>query len=462
MPDFDFRSADYKFTLAGEGVSVDAETGSVSIPAETLFGGVEVNVTATNTEGTMTSVFKVAVTPSGVAAPVAANGLADVTAAQGTGPVFVDAAADFTGADLVYSIKGAGAAIDAATGRVTIATATLVSGETVTVTAENSAGAATSAFLVTVAATVLPPKAIGILPDVAFLQRDGVRTVSAQAGFEGADLAWSLETAPVGVMINAGSGLVSIPTTTAIAGAQITVRATNAGGTATQSFGVSVRSTVTVFDKPESLADIGFIAESQPPEWSFEDAGHARLVPFSSGRLHGDWNKATGDGVYRCLVRWNPVEGHEELARPFCFSARVTKEGKTFNGIRLSPYMATSTATGLELREYKGLSTASRGLGAKLVPWEWGVWYWVELEVSGTSLRARLYPENADAPDWQVTAQTTHTGAGAFGPGGFPRNRVSPEIDIRRLEYLPLNEAESLTPPIAAAQDWSLNQVTEQ
>ena len=64
----------------------------------------------------------------------------------------VAAAAAFTGAGLSYAVSGAGATIDAATGVVSLPTATLVSAATVTVTASNSGGSAAASFRLSVVA----------------------------------------------------------------------------------------------------------------------------------------------------------------------------------------------------------------------------------------------------------------------------------------------------------------------
>jgi hypothetical protein len=81
------------------------------------------------------------------------------------------------------------------------------------------------------------------------------------------------------------------------------------------------------------------------------------------------------------------------------------------------------------------------------------------MEALGASVRARLYPEAAVAPAWQVEATTAITGTGAFGPTGFPITGDSPAVDIRRLEYLP---PASGAPAPAQDGDWNLVQITEQ
>lgn len=69
------------------------------------------------------------------------------------------AAADyFTGANLRFAVTGAGAAIDAATGVISIPTDAIVGGEPVTVTARNSGGQAEQVFWVTVEGAEFPEK----------------------------------------------------------------------------------------------------------------------------------------------------------------------------------------------------------------------------------------------------------------------------------------------------------------
>ena len=67
-----------------------------------------------------------------------------------SGPQIVETAQDFMGEGLSFEVTGAGAAIDARSGRVSIPTAAAIEGEVVTVTAINSGGRAISAFQVTV------------------------------------------------------------------------------------------------------------------------------------------------------------------------------------------------------------------------------------------------------------------------------------------------------------------------
>ena len=109
-------------------------------------------MTAKNLAGSATAVtaaLRVTYTP-----PVARGALLEEIFDEDIGPQTVDAATDFVGENLSWSVAGAGATIDAE-GRVSIPTDTPLA-ELVTVTAMNSGGAAASAFMVTVEAADAP------------------------------------------------------------------------------------------------------------------------------------------------------------------------------------------------------------------------------------------------------------------------------------------------------------------
>lgn len=106
-------------------------------------------VIATLNDGSMQQVYSAPVTV-GYAPPVAAGTLMDEILDFESGDYVIDAAADFTGVQLSYSVSGAGASIDPVTGQLTVPTDTLQTASLVTVTATNSGGSANSSFLVTV------------------------------------------------------------------------------------------------------------------------------------------------------------------------------------------------------------------------------------------------------------------------------------------------------------------------
>jgi hypothetical protein len=371
----------------------------------------------------------------------------------------VEAAGAFAGGGLAFAAAGAGASADAGTGRVTVPTDALLAAAPVTVTAANSGGAAVTGFKVSVAAAVLPPQAIGAIADVTYTLGSGPQTVSAQAAFSGIGLGFALDAAPAGVTINQGTGLISIPTDAALAGAVVTVRAANTAGAATQSFAVTVQVVATVFDAAGALAELGFLHSGPAPSLTFDTGGFARLVPAAEGRAHGAWSRAAGDGLYRALVRWNAKNVGATGYVPFAFGARVRLNGADFSGVFVEAYRPSGGFKRLRILEYTGSGAASTLLQWATPGWGWNTWYWVELALAGTAVKARLYPEAEAAPAWQVEATTTASGPGAFGPSGFPFTGDIPAVDIRRLEFHPPAPA---APDAAQDVDWTLLQITEQ
>ena len=437
-----------------DGTEIAGATGLDFRPgAEDDATGLSARVTATNAAGSA-----VAETPRLAirrAPPAVAGSLADRTLEHGSGPAVVEAAAAFAGEGLGFAVAGAGATVDPRTGRLSLPTGAIRAAETVTVTATNSGGSASVSFRVGVAAALPAPVAVGTLPAVVWPLGGGLRTVSAQAGFAGAGLAFALTAAPAGATIDAGTGLVGIPTGAALEAAPVTVRATNASGSATQSFTVTVRRVATAFDAAAALAEMRFVSEGAAPSWSLDAGGFARLVTAAEGATHGLWSRSAGDGRYRALVRWTAGGG---VDRPFCLTARFAAAGGDFSGLRIETLLAGGVGS-VELRQYTGAGVASNRLASATVAWANDAWTWVEVELDGATVRARLYPEEAAAPDWQLTATTTHLAAGAAGIGGFGRWGQRPQIDLRRLELLPSAGA---APASADAGEWTLDQRVEQ
>ena len=197
------------------------------------------------------------------------------------------------------------------------------------------------------------------------------------------------------------------------------------------------RQVATDFKAPESLLEMSFLTWVAP-EWSLHKDGFARLTPSTGSRAHGGWTRAAGDGLYRTLVRWSGADFEYSLDRRFSFGARVARSGSDWSGIRVDAFVTAAGLRRLQLRDYTGAKGVTTTLATADAPWAFDAWHWLDVEVAGTAVKARIYPEAAAAvPDWQLTATTTQTGIGAFGPGGFPALDESPVIDVRRMEYFP-------------------------
>lgn len=457
------------FRIDGGAFSVDPETSEIRLATAALASGVTFTMTVRDAGGQATGRWKAmleAVTVGGetpgegtIEAPVLVGTIDDQTLLQGAPGITLEVAQAFAGEALVFSATGGGAAIDAATGRLTLSSRSLRRADLVTVTATNAGGQAQISFLFDVVAELLAPVAIGTLPAVVWPVGSGSRTLSAAAGFAGEALVYALEAAPAGATIEPATGLLTVPTESVVEAAPVRVRASNAAGSAVQTFTVTTRLVATVFDNAAALAEMTFLAQLRAPAWSFDAGGFARLVPFTDGVTHGVWSRATGDGTYRALVRWSAAS---TVDRPFSLSARLGRTtgatGTNFTGLRLDCYVANG-ATQLDLRQYTGALVATTPIAAAPVSWNGAAWAWVELELEGVTLRARVYGETETAPAWQVVGTTEVTGEGAVGIGGLGRFGASPQIDVKRIEFRPLIAA---APLAAGSAEWSLEQWVEQ
>ena len=451
-----------------DGVEIPGATGADYLPGAAEDGArLSARVTARNAAGEARAETGTLLVTQ--VAPSAIGALADLALELGPGTRRVAAGAVFAGAGLGFSVAGPagiGAGIDPATGALDIALGVACEAGIVTVTARNSGGAAVARFALTI--RVAAPRAVGSIGDLAYplgaAPAAVPASVSTQAHFSGADLTYALEAAPPGVSVQPGSGLVAIPTDAPIDGIA-TVRATNAGGAATQSFRVVVRSMATEFTQTAALGTMSFLATGAAPAWSLDaPAGPARLAPATTGRTHGIWAGAGGDGLYRMLVRWSAANSTAGGNEPFVFGARLAQAAGNFTGVYLEAFRPAGASNKyLKILEYTGRGTETVERAAVVSNWVWGTWYWVEVAVQGTRIRARYYAESAPAPDWMIAAETaapagSGTSPGGFGPGAFPLGGVGPTLLVKRIEFSPI-EAE--TPAAAREDDWSLAQVTE-
>ena len=255
-----------------------------------------------------------------------------------------------------------------------------------------------------------------------------------------------LDVAPgSGLTFDPLSGEIRTDPTQLTAGVDCVVTARAADGAAVAAYRVAIaevpltpevpviRDAATRFDNAAALTELQFHATAAP---SLALGGDfATLVPASASRVtHGIWSKAGGDGLYRCLFRWRGgLVSH--LDRRFGFGARIGFDGSNWTGIRADVFETAIGQKRLHLREYTGSSTNATQLQTKAVAWSFDAWQWLEVEVVGSTVRTRLYAEAEAAPDWQVVATVTETRAGAFGPAAVPAASLSPQIDIRALEF---------------------------
>ncbi len=198
---------------------------------------------------------------------------------------------------------------------------------------------------------------------------------------------------------------------------------------------VRSRASTTAFDDPRAVERLGFIG-ALPPRVSGQD-GFVRITPHPEARTHGAWTEARGDGIYRALVRWSGADLPPSLERRICLGLGVSRYAGAYGGVRVDVWRTLEGAPRLGIREYIEDKARTVGLAMCAADWSQDAWHWIEAEVRGASVRARVYAEGTTAPDWRIRAETRRLGPGAYGPGAIPGQGLSPALDLRRLEFLP-------------------------
>ena len=211
-------------------------TGSVVSITGMAPGVAVVSVLASNAAGTADSFFGVRVIPP--AAPATAATLVPQTLTAGDMST-VDVAAGFAGAVDTYSATSSNTAVltVSASGSVVTLTGVAAGTATVTVTATNTVGSATQTIDVTVNPSA--PTTIGTLGDQT-VTAAATATVDGAAGFTGAVGTYSATSSDTAVLTVSTTGSVVTLTGVAAGTATVTVTVTNTGGSATQSFDVTV------------------------------------------------------------------------------------------------------------------------------------------------------------------------------------------------------------------------------
>ena len=245
----------------GEGVTYTAESsdpavatvaveGAAVTVAAVAVGSATVTVTATNAGGSAEQAFAVTVVPP---APAAVGSIEAATLTEGATHM-VTASDYFAGEGVTYTAESSdpGVATVAVDGSVVTVTAGAAGNATITVTATNAGGSAEQSFAV----TVLPPApaAVGSI-EAATLTEGATHMVTASDYFAGEGVTYTAESSDPGVATVAVDGSVVTVTAGAAGNATITVTATNAGGSAEQSFAVTV-----VPPAPSAPTAVGSIA----------------------------------------------------------------------------------------------------------------------------------------------------------------------------------------------------------
>ncbi len=247
-----FSGEGLAFAVAGAGATIDAATGLVTIPTDTVQDGSLVTVTACNSGGTAEASFLVSI----LLRPFPPLLLA-VPALAGTGkvgsPVTVDAGSwsGLPAPTLALQWLRDGAEIAGATAASYVPTdADDRCALACRVTALNAAGTL-AAETQPLAVTQVAPALVGELLDEVLDLGAGAETIATAQVFEGRSLAFGASGA--GATIDPATGVLTLPTDAARSGEEVTVTATNSGGTAAASFRVTVEDPAGT--DPVALAD---------------------------------------------------------------------------------------------------------------------------------------------------------------------------------------------------------------
>ena len=229
--------------------------------ATTAFGDGDINwfsITVTDVGANERTFVTVSRTVA-YAAPVAGGNLVDQSFTVGTGIQTYGTAFDFTGDNLTYSINlVAGVTINPSSGVITFdADVTSVqAGTSVVVTATNSGGSVQSGFSLDIL-QIPAPVAGGNLVNQSFPNNSGDQTYDTSSDFTGSSITYSINSV-TGVSINPSTGVVTFDTDAMSiqAGTVITVTATNAGGSDSSSFSVSIADLITLTENVDRELEV--------------------------------------------------------------------------------------------------------------------------------------------------------------------------------------------------------------
>ena len=234
--------------FAGEGVTYTAESldpgvATVAVDGATVTvtaiaaGSATITVTATNAGGSAEQSFAVTVAPP---APTAVGSIEAATITEGATHM-VTASDYFEGAGVTYAAESSDTASPRWRWRAQTVTVTAVAAgsATVTVTATNAGGSAEQAFAV----TVLPraPTPVGTIEAMTLAEGGAAQSVDLADHFSGAVVRYSVSAVPGGIMHVWESGGRLTLTPLAAGVATVTVTALGAGGSAEQTFAVTVQ-----------------------------------------------------------------------------------------------------------------------------------------------------------------------------------------------------------------------------
>ena len=262
------------------GQALETVSGSVVTVTPVSVGTTTVTVTATNSAGTAMQTFDVTV--RNPEAPQAVGSLADLELEVGQPPHDVEVAGAFSGEYLQFTAVSTNSGVASVTVSGSVVSVTPVSAGTTTVmvVATNSAGTVTQEFSVTVSNPGAPGTR-GSLADLELVLGQPPHTVEVVRAFTGDYLDFTAASSSPGVASVAVAGSVVTVTPVSVGMTTVTVTATNSGGTATQTFDVTVSNP----DAPQAvgtLDDLDLVLGEPPHPVQVERAFTGQYLEFTA------------------------------------------------------------------------------------------------------------------------------------------------------------------------------------
>lgn len=158
-------------------------------------------------------------------------------------------------------------------------------------TASNASGSST-ALSADITARYAPPQATGTLFDEIFDQYSGDQIIATGQAFSGDGLQFSV-TGP-GAFIEAATGMLTLSTDTALNGADVIVQASNSGGSANQSFQVTVEEADEIYS--DQIVQHGLPTDNVGLSQLIEGGNGPTALPPDETRVQIDFAQAV-DGV---------------------------------------------------------------------------------------------------------------------------------------------------------------------
>ena len=240
-----FQGSLLKFSLAGEGVTIDPKTGELIVATEALAKGITVDVVTEDAAGAAGASFRLTIAAQPSATEDVAPSLLTPPTIAGSGrigaalTVTPGAWGGVPAPAIALQWLRDGAAVSGATGDSYVPVAADDGREiTCRVTASNAAGELV-AEPAAVRVTLAPPVAVGALADVDVSEGSEAVAVEAAAAFAGEALSFAV--AGAGAAIDPGTGVLILATDVVREAETVTVTATNSGGSAEVAFLATVR-----------------------------------------------------------------------------------------------------------------------------------------------------------------------------------------------------------------------------